>query len=107
MPRTANESSKRIAADLAMHIERLVTAARTEGREGALAEIRGLISGTKSSGIETGNPRRPGPTRGRRSAVSAGGTKRRSSWARLSPEARLKRVNAIRVGRGLAPKRAL
>lgn len=32
--------------------------------------------------------------------------KRRSSWAGLTPEQKLQRVNAIRKGRGLPPKEA-
>jgi hypothetical protein len=113
MPRTAENSSSLIAA-MTAHLERLVAAARAEGRDAALAEVRGLIGGGSGTPVIAGGAKRRGRPRGSknkpRSAAARpakGAKPRKSSWAGLSPEARLARINAIRQGRGLAPKSSL
>lgn len=105
MPRI-KEDPKTLLADLTSRLERLVEASRREGRESALAEIRGLV------GSESGTPARRGPgrprgSRNRTTPPAAPRKPRRNSWAGLTPEDRLARVNAIRKGKGLPPKDAL
>src|SRR5689334_17931569 len=102
------ETSKSLAADLANRIERLVAAARREGHDAALAEVRSLLAG---GGGEIPVPvrRSPGRPKGSKNKTKAdkptkSGKKRKNPWAGLSAEARLARVNAIRKGRGLALK---
>ena len=98
MPRISNETSA-LLDDLMSRIDRLADAARQEGREQALSEIRALVGG----GVAAGR----GPVRPPRSATSTGGTKtdgRTNSWSGMTPAARLARVNAIRKGKGLPPK---
>ena len=114
MPRTA-EDSKFLAADLAGRLARLVAAAKQEGRDAALAEVRSLIAGTEGGDGPSGHapvarkrgrplgstnkPRTDAPAKAPKSGKS-----RKNPWAALSPADRLARVNAIRKGRGLAPK---
>ena len=105
-----------ITKSLAGRLERLVAAAQKEGRDEALAEIRALIVGgggeipvpkTRGRGRPKGSKNKPKsdvPAKAPRAKKT--GKKRKSSWAGLSPAARLMRVNAIRKGRGLAPKTA-
>ena len=115
MARTA-ENTKPLSADLTARLERLVAAAQREGRDEALAEIRGLIAGggeilipaRRGRGRPKGSKNKPKtdvPAKAPRAKQV--GKKRRSSWAGLSPEARLARVNAIRKGRGLPVKDSL
>lgn len=102
MPRMS-ESSKSLAADLADRISRLVAAAKKEGREEALLEVRSLVGGTVGA--------KRGPGRPRKAAAAAPARKprkkRKNPWAALSPADRLARVNAIRKGRGLPLKEKL
>ena len=108
MARTA-ENSTSMAADLARRLANLVAAAKAEGRAEALAELRQLVAGGAAPA-----KRGPGRPKGSRNKPKAGGTakaaksgkKRKNPWAALSAEQRLARVNAIRKGRGLAPKTA-
>jgi hypothetical protein len=115
MPRTA-ASTKSLVAEFTSNLERIVAAAHAEGRDAALAEVRGLIGGGASlagSLVVAQRRGRPFGSKNKAPGAAAKAPKakrakaRRSSWAGLSPEARLARVNAIRVGRGLAPKTAL
>jgi hypothetical protein len=105
MPRIANETSV-LLADLHARLSRVVEVARQDGHDRALDEIRNLVGGA-------GIPVRRGPGRPRGSknkasaAVSAKTDKRKNSWSGLTPEQRLKRVNAIRKGKGLPPKTGL
>lgn len=105
------EDAATLVADLVSRLERLVDAARQEGREAALSEVRNLVGGA----IPTGSLVKRGPGRPKssknapRSAAAAPlkpRQKRKNSWAGLSAEARLTRVNAIRKGKGLPPKEA-
>ena len=88
-----------LVSDFTSRLERLVAAARQEGREAALAEVRSLVGGAVA-------PTSPSPsgtmTRARGATPSRDG--RRNSWSGLSAEQRLARVNAIRKGKGLPPK---
>lgn len=92
-----------LISDLRTRIESLVAAARQEGRDAAMAEIRSLVGGGAM-------PVKRGPGRPPKSAASAEPApakprrKRRNSWAGLTAEQRLARVNAIRKGKGLAPR---
>ncbi len=99
MPRIANETNA-LLADFQRRLERLVETARKEGREEALAEVRHLVAAAGR-----------GPGRPRKTATAAKPAKRKKKrknpWANLTPEQRLKRVNAIRKGRGLPPRKAL
>ena len=113
MPRIA-ESAASLAADLRARLDRLVAAAMREGRDSALAGVRKLLGGPDTSG--TSGRRGPGRPRGSKNkpkaasakpAPTKSGKKRKNPWAGLSPEARLKRVNAIRKGRGLPLKEKL
>lgn len=95
MPRLKNETAA-LVSDLADRLERLVAAARQEGREAALAEVRSLVGGATNV-----SPARP------RAAANSPMRKtdgRRNSWSGMTPAARLARVNAIRAGKGLPPK---
>ena len=116
MPRTA-EDSKFLAADLAGRLARLVAAAKQEGRDAALAEVRSLIAGTEGGGGTSDNvpvARKRGRPLGSKNKPKTNapakaensGKGRKNPWAALSPAERLARVNAIRKGRGLPPKTA-
>ncbi len=90
-----------LVAELHRRIESLVAAARQEGRNQALGEIRALVGG----GVTMAPlPMRRGPGRPRGSVNRPKADKRKSSWSAMTPEARLARVNAIRKGKGLPPK---
>jgi hypothetical protein len=112
MPRVSQDSDS-LVADLRNALQRLVDAARSEGREEALAEMRDLVAG-RGAGGGGGAPvakRGPGRPKGSKNkakapATTKSGKKRKNSWAGLSPEQKLARVNAIRKGRGLPPKTA-
>jgi hypothetical protein len=101
MPRMTNETSA-LVADLHRRIDAIVAAARDSGRSEALAQIQHLVGGGAA-------PVRRGPGRPPKSASAAAApakprAKRKNSWAGLSAEARLARINAIRKGKGLAPR---
>jgi hypothetical protein len=128
MPRVHNETAALIA-DLQTRIAQVVAAARQEGHDAALGAIRSLVGGVTTKGIEGGNSRRgrittsgieglnsfvemrrgPGRPRGSKNKPKSDATarpakKRKSSWAGLTAEQRLARVNAIRKGKGLPPR---
>lgn len=102
MARMKNETSA-LLSDLHRRIDDLVAAARSEGRDEALGHIRSLVAGGAM-------PVKRGPGRPPKSASSAFAAeakpkkRRKNSWAGLSPAARLARINAIRKGKGLAPR---
>lgn len=119
------EESAALLADLTSRLERLVAAARKEGREDALTEVRALVGGAVGAVTAAAAPARRGPGRPRKIVGEAKPAKaekapkagkapkakrakskspRKNPWADLTPEQRLARVNAIRVGRGLPPK---
>jgi hypothetical protein len=103
MPRLANETSV-LLADLHARLSRVVEVARQAGHDTALEEIRSLVVGG-SAGIPV--RRGPGRPKGRKNKAAAGGKpkqRRKNSWAGLSRAAHLKRVNAIRKGKGLPPR---
>ena len=113
------EDSKSLAADLAGRLARLVAAAKQEGRDAALAEVRSLIAGSTEGGGGAGGHAPVARKRGRplgsknkpKSDAPAkpakSGKARKNPWAALSPADRLARVNAIRKGRGLPEKDSL
>ena len=123
MPRIA-EDSKSLAADLAGRLARLVAAAKQEGRDAALAEVRSLIggggggaggSGAGGAGGDAPVARKRGRPLGSKNKpksdapapAAKSGAPRKNPWASLSPADRLARVNAIRKGRGLPEKDSL
>lgn len=115
MPRAA-ETTQSLVAAFTANLTRMIAAARAEGRDAALAEVRGLIGGGAAVSTTPVVAKKRGRPLGSKNKVPGEAAKapkatqakaRKSSWAGLSPEARLARINAIRVGRGLAPKTAL
>ena len=98
MPNT-NETSA-LLQDLTARMNRLVEVAVRQGREDALAEVRSLVGGGE---VKRG-PGRPPKAATVGSASGMPKKRRKNSWAGLSPEKRLARVNAIRKGKGLPPK---
>jgi hypothetical protein len=111
------DSMSGVVAEITARLGELVEAARAEGRAEALAEVAGLVSGGRGSAAAAAPAKRgPGRPKGSRNKPKAGRPAakpakakkpRKSGWAGLTPEARLARINAIRVGRGLPPKDAL
>jgi hypothetical protein len=97
MPRMTAETAA-LLSDFTSRLNRLVAAAREEGRESALAEVRSLVGGA----LPAHSDPTPAATRGGRPVGKSDG--RRNSWSGMTPAARLARVNAIRVGKGLPPK---
>jgi hypothetical protein len=96
MPRIANNTDA-ILKDLIGRLEKLVEAARAEGRDDALAEVRDLVGG----GLAKTRGRPPGtgaPTR-RKSTKP-----RKNPWANMTDEERKARVRKMLAGRGLKPK---
>ena len=91
-------SVNEVNTDLMARLERLIATARAEGRREALDEVRQLVGGAE--------PREPGRLAESKPARKTGKT-RRNPWEGLSPAERLAKVNALRVGRGLAPKAKL
>src|SRR5689334_20234097 len=106
VPRLA-ENTDTLTRDLAARLAKLVEIAKREGREAALADVRGLI-GSGGGGAPRRGPGRPrGSKNARRPAAAKqakSGRKRKNPWSGLTPEQKLARVNAIRKGRGLPPK---
>jgi hypothetical protein len=108
MPRVQSETAALIA-DLQARIAQLVAAARLEGHDAALANIRSIVSGGGAI-PEIGSVRRgPGRPRGSKNkpaadAAARSAKKRTSSWAGLTAAEHLERVNAIRKGKGLPPR---
>ena len=105
MPKKRRATSA-LVSDFESSLRQLVAAAKSEGRAGALADVRGLVSGdgAKAAGNTRGSHRSRGPGAAQRTAKESA---RKNPWADLTPQQRLKRVNAIRKGRGLKPKRSL
>jgi hypothetical protein len=98
MPRIKNETDA-LLADLTARIGRLVETAKQEGRDDALAEVRQLTGATAASGKRARRSAKPAKPRSAKP--------RKNSWANLTPKARLARINAMRKGRGLPPKKKL
>ncbi len=100
MPKSngADESIRNAFRVLEMVVQKAISNARMEGHNEALASIRNLVAG--------GAPVKRGPGRPMGSKNKPK-QKRKNSWEGLSPADRLKRVNAIRKGKGLPPKEKL
>jgi hypothetical protein len=108
MPKMKSESMT-LLSDLATRLEQLVEVARQEGHDRALEEVRSLVGGGAMGVVKRGPGRPKGSKNAPKSATAAPAKakkKRKNSWAGLSAEARLARVNAIRKGKGLPPKSA-
>lgn len=107
MTNIRDTEAKIIAAFLALQavVTGAIANARQQGRDEALAQIREIIGGGEPARRGPGRPKGSKNTRKTAEAKpTKSGKKRKNSWAGLSPDARLARVNAIRKGRGLAPK---
>ncbi len=96
MPRIANKTDA-LLSDLERRLSNLVETARKEGREEALADLRSLVGGAKR-----GRP--PGTAVKRRRKSSK---PRKNPWANYSAAEKLSRINKMRKGRGLPPKKKL
>jgi hypothetical protein len=108
MPRPSNELAA-LVSDLQSRLAHVVDVARAEGNASALEQIRSLVGGGSIDGGGTPVRRGPGRPLGSRNKPKAGASakpkqKRKNSWSGLSAAARLARVNAIRKGKGLAPR---
>lgn len=101
MPRM-KEDSGTLLDDLTSRLERLVNAARKEGRESALSELRALVGGTRAGNGRRG-PGRPPKTEAR-AAAAPKRRKRKNPWASMTPEQKADRVRKMLAGRGLKPK---
>ncbi len=97
MPRPRSDTGAGLA-DLQKRLKSLVETARKEGRADALAEVRSLVGGAVA---------KRGPGRPRKVTKAKRKKKRKNPWANLTPKERLKRINAMRRGRGLPLKRKL
>jgi hypothetical protein len=103
MPRIA-ENTESLAKDLRARLDRLIAAARKEGRDEALAGVRNVLEGGAGGAAGTRGRRGPGRPKGTGARKTRSGKPRKNPWAKLSPAARLARINAIRKGRGLPPR---
>ena len=100
MPRPASDLAA-LVADLKSRLEQLVATSRADGRTEALAQLQSLFGG---GGVRRG-PGRPRGSKNKPKDLAAKPKQRRkNSWTGLSHAARLKRVNAIRKGKGLPPR---
>lgn len=108
MPRPKSDVQS-VLSDLASRIEGLLDAARREGREQALAEVRSLVGGAVAVRRGPGRPPKSASAPAAAPAAKPARAKkaRKSSWEGLTDEQRLARVNAIRKGRGLPVKSSL
>jgi hypothetical protein len=101
--------------ELTVSMERAIAAARDEGRDEALAQIRMVLGGSGAAGPAAAPRRGPGrpkgsknkPTAAKAAKTTKSGKTRKNPWAGLSDDERLARVNAIRKGRGLPTKKKL
>src|ERR1051325_7255126 len=105
MPRTSDETAA-LLAGLRVHIDSVIAAARRQGHDDAMNEIRSLVSG--SAPVKRGPGRPRGSKNASKSAAAPAAAKpvrkkRKSSWAGLTAEQRLARVNPIRKGKGAPP----
>ncbi len=104
MARPTN-STDSLLIDLQSRLGRLVEQARKEGHAEALAEVRTLLGSKASS--KASPPKQRGKAATKAAKTTKSGKPRKNPWAGLSDKDRLKRVNAIRKGRGLPLKRKL
>ena len=95
MPRIASDSDA-ILKDLTGRLRKLIDAAKREGREEALAEVRNLVGGPAA---------KRGPGRPRKTETAAKPKKKRKNpWASMTPKQKADRVRKMLAGRGLKPK---
>ena len=104
MPRLKNDTDI-LVRDLVARLEKLVATARREGRESALAEVRSLVAGGGKQGGGSDKPARRKRRAAKRKRKSS--KPRKNPWLGLTPRQRLKRINAMRKGRGLPLKKSL
>ena len=109
--KAARSTAPGVSADLTGRIERLLNAARREGREEALAEVRSLVGGTAAS--STAAPKTAGASAATQSAESTKPAKaprkkssksRKNPWATMTAEQKAERVRKMLAGRGIKPK---
>ena len=93
MPRIADDTAA-LLADLNKRLQRLVDAARKEGRDDALAEVRRLVGGGGGSGVHDGPAKKPAKRR----------KKRKTWWDTATKKQKAERVKKMLAGRGLKPK---
>jgi hypothetical protein len=105
MPRPKNETSA-LLADLQSRVAQLVETARRQGRDEALGHIRSLVGGAAPK-RGPGRPRKDAGAAPAAPARTKSGKRRKNPWAKLSPAARLARINAIRKGKGLPLRNSL
>ena len=103
MPRIANTTDA-LLADLQKRLATLVHVARKEGRDDALADLQKLVTGGRRTTRQAASTTSTAKPKKRRRKSSK---PRRNAWANYTPEQRLARINAMRKGRGLPPKKSL
>jgi len=103
MPRIANETSA-LLADLQDRLQRVIEAARQEGHDQALADVRSLVGGGGAPQAHRG----PGRPRGSKNTpkVTKAGKPRKNPWAHMTADQKAERVKKMLAGRGLKPKSA-
>ena len=94
MPRIASDSDAMLK-DLTTRLKNLIAAAKREGRDEAMAEVRNLVGGTAKRG--PGRPRKS-------TKKPAKKKKRKNPWASMTPKQKAERVRKMLAGRGLKPK---
>ena len=92
MPRIASDSDAMLK-DLVSRLGKTISAAKKEGRDEAMAEVRNLVGGAAKRG-----PGRP------RKSAKAKKKKRKNPWASMTPAQKAARVRKMLAGRGLKPK---
>ncbi len=101
MPRVANNTDA-LLKDLTDRLEKLVAAARKEGRENALADVRSLVDGSAPArrGRKPAVVKAAAPKKTRKKSSKP----RKNPWATMTPEQKKARVRKMLAGRGLTPK---
>lgn len=102
---SSGSNTDAILADIQKRLVDLVEAARQEGKEGAVDQIRGILGG--SLGMPAA-PVKRGPGRPRKNPLAAPAPAaapkkakkpRRNPWAHLTPEERAERIRKMQEGR--------
>ena len=101
MPRVASNSDAQLK-DLISRLEKMVDAARKEGRDTALAAVKSLVvgGGAKTRGRGKGQAAPAAEKKTRRKSKKP----RKNPWATMTPEEKKDRVRKMLAGRGLKPK---
>jgi hypothetical protein len=103
----ANDSGRTDAllADIQRRLVELVAAARQEGKDGAVDQIRSMLGGTLGLAVA---PVKRGPGRPRKNPLAAPAAPkakkaRRNPWAHLTEEQKAERVRKMQEGRKKKP----